>query len=503
MLTLNSKKHLLVTSIALALAACGGGGGSNGPGATKGVAVDGYLEGSTIVCDKNGNGIADAGEPTTTTGENGAYRFSSFCNGQTILSGGVNKVDEDTSYPFTGVLKAPKGSSVITPLTTLIAEIAGPDASAADIEATQKVVAVLLGLPEDTDLTKLDPIAEAEKDGGNADLLKTTMAVQQTIAELTKLFSDQPADETTSKLVITKLAEQLSAPDAEPLINESGEFNTAALTSTVEALNTATGSSIAAAAAATGVATQAEKLSQAEDLETLIEQAETTQNPTNPPVVETPATTNYLFVKDNNVQINGGDVSFATGSDFVGAGAAVTGKLQTIGFDFEIKGNVSIDTTVSIGLEVSSAGKVVQVLIDKVDVIYSNGNPLSATVAQDALVKVFVKTTSEANVELRNLSSDVVDVAAGDVVTLNYTGILNRIKNNAQSAAFASQIDELINITGTVDVKLVANKLNLRFESTEGDSLPVLTANVNTANSTAKTASVTGYGVQGKLVITE
>ena len=52
------------------VSACGGGGDASAPAtATQsfGWAVDGYLSGATVVCDGNGNGVADAGEVSVTT----------------------------------------------------------------------------------------------------------------------------------------------------------------------------------------------------------------------------------------------------------------------------------------------------------------------------------------------------------------------------------------------------------------------------------------------------
>ena len=105
------------------LVACGGGGSANAPTpvviASSGWAVDGYLSGAAVLCDSNGNGVADTGEISVTTNSSGGYSFPAGCNAALTARGGVSV---DTGVPFTGVLKAPAGSSVITPLTTLLAE---------------------------------------------------------------------------------------------------------------------------------------------------------------------------------------------------------------------------------------------------------------------------------------------------------------------------------------------------------------------------------------------
>ena len=105
------------------LVACGGGGSANAPTpvviASSGFAVDGYLSGAAVLCDSNGNGVADTGEISVTTNSSGGYSFPAGCSAALSARGGVSV---DTGLPFIGVLKAPAGSSVITPLTTLLAE---------------------------------------------------------------------------------------------------------------------------------------------------------------------------------------------------------------------------------------------------------------------------------------------------------------------------------------------------------------------------------------------
>lgn len=72
-------KTTLVSSIALALTACGGGGGTN-PGTPSaqiaGVAIDGYVEGATAFLDYNFNGVQDDNEPSSTTDQNGRFDFA-------------------------------------------------------------------------------------------------------------------------------------------------------------------------------------------------------------------------------------------------------------------------------------------------------------------------------------------------------------------------------------------------------------------------------------------
>ena len=70
---------------------------------------------------------------------------------------GRTAVDLDKpNEAFTSVLKAPAGSTMVTPLTTVVQEIV---ATGETLEAAQTAVKTALGITGDVDITALDPIA--------------------------------------------------------------------------------------------------------------------------------------------------------------------------------------------------------------------------------------------------------------------------------------------------------------------------------------------------------
>ena len=164
---------------ALLLISCGGGGSSSLPVpvvvATSGWAVDGYLSGATVLCDNNGNGATDAGEVSVTSDATGAYTFASGCSAALVVRGGVNV---DTGILFTGLLKAPAGSSVVTPLTTLLSS-----------GMTQAQLKAALGLPVSTDLQVVDPALKSAGVLVSADLYKKSLAMQQLLQKTTEMFA--------------------------------------------------------------------------------------------------------------------------------------------------------------------------------------------------------------------------------------------------------------------------------------------------------------------------
>jgi hypothetical protein len=113
-------------------------------------AIDGYLSGATVFADDNNNGILDPGELFTVTDGEGTFDPIGG-TGPLIVYGGT---DTSTGLLFKGFLAAPAGSTVITPLTTLISGLQ----SQGDSVAEQKVLAAF-GLSSGLDLTTFDPIA--------------------------------------------------------------------------------------------------------------------------------------------------------------------------------------------------------------------------------------------------------------------------------------------------------------------------------------------------------
>lgn len=202
------------------LASCGGGGGSapgdlggSGPPpvATSGVAVDGYLAGANVLCDGNGNGRADTGELGVGTDAGGRFSFPLGCASGLVLNGGTNV---DTGLPFIGVLRAPAGASVVSPLTTLL--VAG-------LSAAQ--ITTALGLPADTDLLNTDPALTVDGVLVNADLMKKAAAVQQLLQKTAEVFAALAGSNSLASLqalyteVVAAFAAQL--PLGAPLISGS------------------------------------------------------------------------------------------------------------------------------------------------------------------------------------------------------------------------------------------------------------------------------------------
>ena len=119
--------------------------------AYSGAVVKGPLQNATVFLDYDGDGVLAADEPSVLTESDGSFALSGTVSGL----GFVAQTDETTIDTSSGevlddvVLKAPAGSSVVTPTTTIMEE--------AGISA-EEVVAVL-GLPAGVDPTSFNPFA--------------------------------------------------------------------------------------------------------------------------------------------------------------------------------------------------------------------------------------------------------------------------------------------------------------------------------------------------------
>jgi hypothetical protein len=122
-------------------------------------AIDGYLKSANVYADANGNGKQDPDEASATTDENGNFKLVN-AKGPINISGGT---DLSTGKPFAGTLKAPEGSTVVTPLTTV--QQGFIEAGQTPAQAEQSVAKAFGFDASKVDLTTYDPIAEVVKAG--------------------------------------------------------------------------------------------------------------------------------------------------------------------------------------------------------------------------------------------------------------------------------------------------------------------------------------------------
>ena len=126
----------------------------------SGNAIEGYVAGATVFIDANDNGTLDDGEIATATDASGQFTLTippgtddALEHGPLIMVGGI---DIATNLPFEGVLMAPEGYSVITPITTVI--FALMDRAGMTQSEAEAAVREVFNLPESVNLATFDPI---------------------------------------------------------------------------------------------------------------------------------------------------------------------------------------------------------------------------------------------------------------------------------------------------------------------------------------------------------
>jgi len=179
-----------------------------------GQSIDGYISGATVFIDANNNGILDTNEVSAKTDASGNYSMQATALGPLIMTGGT---DISTGQAFVGTLKAPSGSTVVTPLTTLISSLMANDATLTKATAATKLADVM-GLDATVDLTSFDPVAGAVSANNatatkSAAIMKAAVQIQNTIVQAASVL--QGADGTMTDAnatanVFAALATQLS-----------------------------------------------------------------------------------------------------------------------------------------------------------------------------------------------------------------------------------------------------------------------------------------------------
>jgi len=554
--------RLIPTALAVAiLAACGGGGGTGGsPTPTSGLAVDGYLSGSKVVCDSNDNGVADPGETTTYTGANGSFVFSAGCTHGVIVSGGTSV---DTGLAFVGQLRSPAGAIMVTPLTTLIAS-----------GMTQTELNKALNLPTGTDLLTTDPAATTA--GGelkNPSLMKKTLAVQQMLQKTTELFTGlgavvgSQATNTVYTEVAAAFAAQLKTGDA--LMNDTGVVSTDRVNTLVSAAVTRTSTAstvssdiktaLTAAGGATTIATvvKAALTSQAQEImdassssaditaKTKDRQGNTSIADTVKVAVasgemgaststdvaaflatrvntvavkptETAAPTNYVYFDNNSIGFSANGVSAAmySMSDFQSStggisikwpmsdSAALKLKLKANG-SFTFASNQKLSAAVRIQETGGGSGEI-RAFTDNVTISKSGDNiTLSVPDLPQALIYgVSGNGQTKAVIDFASKVKGITNTlstASGAESTVMFGEVVNFGING-----LSNQFANMSTMRGKYKVTIVVNELPLRkVDGSKFDFLSIDVPTTVSGGAPGNPIAVTGYGLVGYITLTD
>ncbi|MEG4012815.1 MULTISPECIES: FG-GAP-like repeat-containing protein, partial [unclassified Microcoleus] len=189
---------------------------------STGVVIDGYIEGATLFLDANKNSILDTNEPSTITDTGGKFNlnipFETFdtnkngeidpSEGNLVATGGT---DTATGLPLETPVTAPPDSSVVTLLTTLVADLTDKGIA---LEEAQSLVKAALGLPAEVDLTSLDPIAATNQNlPGGVQVLSAMVKVQNFITQTSALIDGASSAVNTDivKAVVSSITDRIQS----------------------------------------------------------------------------------------------------------------------------------------------------------------------------------------------------------------------------------------------------------------------------------------------------
>jgi len=206
-----------------------------------GFVIDNYIAGATIFFDANKNGILDANEPSAITSPNGEFDlnipsniFDKNQNGEIDPEEGnlvaIGGTDTATGLPLETPVTAPPDATVVTLLTSLVADLIDKGVTS---EEAQSLVKTALSIPADVDLISLDPIkATNNNEPGGIATLSAMVKVQNIITQTSALIDGASSALTKDivKAVVSSITTRIqsstvlnlsNAADLEPIIQQS------------------------------------------------------------------------------------------------------------------------------------------------------------------------------------------------------------------------------------------------------------------------------------------
>ncbi|MRR30678.1 hypothetical protein EG834_10230, partial [bacterium] len=203
----------------------------------SGLGIDGYLAGAMVFFDADFDGVKDAGEPSAQTDERGQFdltiNLSLFDTnengrldpeeGRLVLTGGYAIA---TGLPHTTVLLAPAGSTVVTPLTTLLQTILEQD-QGTGVAAAEEKLKTALSITNELSVTTFDPLSGALTNAAGAvELLLAGAQVQDTMVQVAALIAvptnSPPGSNSPAQTVMDVLGSMVLAHASLDLTSSTG-----------------------------------------------------------------------------------------------------------------------------------------------------------------------------------------------------------------------------------------------------------------------------------------
>lgn len=191
--------------------------------------IDGHISGATVFADDNNNGTLDPGEFFTITDTDGNFEPIGG-TGPLVAYGGT---DTFSGLSFKGILEAPAGSAMITPLSTLISLLQHQGASNADAQ-----VLAAFSINPAVDLTTFDPIAALHANYFDAAQIYSTGAqIMNTVTTIASALTGAGPITQNSVQVFNALAALINYQGSVPINLSDPTYTTQLITAAAAALN--------------------------------------------------------------------------------------------------------------------------------------------------------------------------------------------------------------------------------------------------------------------------
>ena len=453
-------------------------------------AIDGYIKNPSGCFDVNKNGVCDDAVDipfATTDGTSNINISADNAKYPYIITGGV---DEDTNATFTGVLQAPAGSKVATPLTTLLAYGV----------MTEAQITTLLGLPAGTDLK-----SDYRGTSFNASIAKAAATIQALLSQTSAIFA---ADKSlTAADIMNKTVAALLTTMATP----ADLKDTTKLTTLIQAIDTKLNSKVDTSNVTTLVSNIASSVTavQSKDTATFTEASaaevtrnivENSQNNSGNSVVITTPLSKAVTIANNTFTVSDKNATFGQNGAFTST-VSTSASATTIGFTLQNNGGELNATAKPIGVAIfiddKANSRQLKAILSGATIV-GDSNTSTITVPKDAVLYVQgidSKGTSVA-VDLTDNTTDIFTSAAG-VTTFNLTNILSRIEAKSVGSKFAN-----INQIGSYAISFYVSGLQLGFAGATISELTAPTETI-TATTASGTKTLSGTKFVGNLTVTK
>ncbi|MBD3822623.1 MAG: hypothetical protein IE914_10255, partial [Thiotrichales bacterium] len=445
--------------------------------------IDGYVKDASVCVDTDNNEATC--EYTTTTNANGYYTIpDEHATGKVIITGGI---DLDTNKTFTGVLKAPAGSKVATPLTTLLAD-----------GMTEEQVTTILGLPSGTDL-KADFRAS-----GNNTVAQAAATVQALLSQITAVFA---SDATLSKTdIVSKIVKNIQATITSPsdvtdptkLVTIIKNVDTNLSSTTVD-----TSTLTATSPLVTSINSTVTTIKNDTNFDPV--KATKTISDNTSTVVTNVGLTKYVALSGNQFTITNGNNTTSASFDQNGTFAPVTVNADndiSIGFAIDnTTGEINGTKSVTLAIEIddnSSSKRNLKAYIENIQ-ITSAGTTSTVTVPANAVIYLEGRDTVGSSVLLGSITNNVADVFTETTngVTINLSNLMERIEAANNNTNFANITEK-----GSYTINAYISGLTLAYKDKVASSATALPyAGITIQNSTSTTKLIAGTKFTGTLIV--